>query len=307
MPNRLPTSPRVVSLVPSATVILRHLGVEPVGISHCCDNHDTGAVVVTSTIVPDGLGQAEIDTFVNRATEMGESLYRVNEVLLERLHPDLVVTQGVCEVCAVAPHEAARAATAIPRKVPNVLLVGTRLPDLAADIALVGTAIGVDVGETVARLAARLDAVRTMVAGRPRPRVAFVEWFDPPFLGGHWVPEMIEAAGGVPIGPAAGDPSVRTTWADIAAARPDVILFGFCGYDLVATLDVLTGQPLPTVVPATYALDAENFCALTPKVVRGVEIVAQLLHPDVDVPPVTADECARWAVTPSRSGEVVRP
>ena len=280
------STPRVVSLVPSATEILRHLGVEPVGISHCCENRDTGAVVLTSSIIPDGLSQGEIDRFVSAASAKGESLYRVNEALLDRLRPDLILTQGVCDVCAVGTEEVARANACLARETPTVFLNGTTLEDLFTDIAIVGDSIGRDVTSEIAALRARVEAVREAVAGRPTPRVAFVEWLDPPFLGGHWVPDMIAAAGAVAIGPASGVPSPRSTWAEIASEHPDVLLFSFCGYSLPATLADLAALPdlaanALSSVTNHYALDAQYYCQLTPKAVRGIEILAGLLHPDV--------------------------
>lgn len=291
--------PRVVSLVPAATEILRHLGVEPVGISHCCENLDTGATVLTSSIVPDGLDQGEIDRFVSAASAAGESLYRVNEVLLDRLRPDVVITQGVCDVCAVGADEVARANACLPRSVQTVLLNGTRLDHLFPDMASVGEAIGRDVNAEIATLRARIDAVRTAVAPRERPRAAVIEWLDPPFLAGHWVPDMLEAAGAIAIGPAPGVPSPRATWDEIAAHRPDVLLFSFCGYRLDATLRDLDGHAVPRAA-AGHALDAQYFCALTPKVVRGIEILAGLLHPDsiaaAGYPAPARHEAAPWNV-----------
>lgn len=284
------TASRVVSLVPSATEILRFLGVEPVGISHCCENLDTGAAVLTSSIVPDGLGQGEIDRFVSAAAAAGESLYRVNEALLERLRPDLVITQGVCDVCAVGAGEVERANACLSRSVPTLFLNGTRLDDLYADIASVGEAIGRDVSGEIAGLRERVGKVRAAVGGRPAPHVTVVEWLDPPFLAGHWVPDMLGAAGAVPIGPAPGVPSPRATWDEIVAARPDVLLFSFCGYSLDEARADLQGCELPEVA-AMHALDAQYFCALTPKIVRGIEIMAGLLHPSL-MPPPDAHEAA---------------
>jgi iron complex transport system substrate-binding protein len=289
------STPRVVSLVPSATEILRHLGVEPVGISHCCENLDSGAAVLTTSIVPDGLSQGEVDRFVTEAAAMGESLYRVNEVLLDRLRPDLLITQGVCDVCAVGSGEVERANACLPRAVPTVLLNGTRLDDLFGDMAAVGTAIGRDVSGEVAELRGRLAAVAAAVAARPPRKVAVVEWLEPPFLAGHWVPDMLTAAGGISLGVEPGLPSPRATWAQIAATGPELVLFSFCGYSLprtLADLDDFSRSSLPGAA-AFHALDAQYFCALTPKVVRGVEILAGLLHPEA-CPPPAAHESAPW-------------
>lgn len=294
-------SPRVVSLVPAATEILRHLGVEPVGISHCCANLDTGAPVLTSSIVPDGLSQFEIDRFVSNAAAQGESLYRVNAPLLERLRPDLIVTQGVCDVCAVGSGEVERAVGCLAQPVPTIYLNGVRLDDLFTDMEAIGEAISRDVSVEIANLKTRIENVRRSIAGRTPPRVAVVEWLDPPFLAGHWVPDMVAAAGGDPVGPASGLPSPKTTWEAIAEARADTLLFSFCGYGLDATLADLEGYVLPQA-GAAFALDSQYFCALTPKVVRGIEIIAGLLHSDV-MPPPGPHEARAWLLEPADSSD----
>lgn len=303
--------PRVVSLVPAATEILRHLGVEPVAISHCCEANGSGAPIATSSIVPDGLAQAETDRIVSEAVARGESLYRVDEALLHRLRPDLIVTQGVCEVCAAGPGEVARAAACLPSAVPTLRLDGTRLAHLFDDLMLVAAATGRSAAgrEAVARLRARLEVVEAAVAGRQSPRTAFIEWLDPPFLGGHWVPDMLAAASAAPIGPPGGEASPRTTWAAIAAERPDAAVFAFCGYTLAATMadvarfrvghgrtvpagvrqDTIAESPRPEIGPLVVAravaMDARYTCQLTPHAVRGVEILAALLHPGTLSPP----------------------
>jgi iron complex transport system substrate-binding protein len=281
--------PRVVSLVPAATEMLRFLGVEPVGVSHCCEAN--GAPVLTRSIIPDGLNQTEIDAFVSEARADDSSLYRVDEDLLEALRPDLILTQGVCEVCAVAPHEVARASHAISSITPTLLLNGTRLDDLFTDLEQVASAVGVQRDTRIAKLRARLEAMREATAGRTRPRVAMIEWLEPPFLAGHWVPDLLEAAGAVSLGVPAGAPSPRVTWEEIRTLEPDVLLFSFCGYDLHATLRDLEGFALPVQIAKMWALDSRCFCALTPHVVRGVEILAGLLH---DLEPPNPTEARAW-------------
>jgi len=280
---------RIASLVPAATEILRFLGLEPVGVSHCCAWPNKP--VLTESILPKGLSQAEIDRRVRQAVQAGESLYRVRTEVLEALKPDLILTQGVCEVCAVGPAELRQAAACLPG-VPSLSLQGTRLMHLWDDLRRVAAAAGVSAEQRIAALQGRLERVRQAVAGRKRPRVAFVEWLEPPFLGGHWVPDLIEAAGGEPVGASPEAPSFRTTWAKIAALEPEVVLFSFCGYSLQQALHDLAGWQMPWPVSQCWVLDSANFCALTPRVVRGVEVLAGILHPEVCSAPLPAE--ALW-------------
>ena len=291
--NTLPSGPRVVSLVPAATDILRFLGLEPIGVSHCCEAN--GLPVLTRSIIGHGLAQAEIDALVSAAYAQQSSLYRVDEALLETLKPDLILTQGVCEVCAVTPLEVARATDCLSFNVPALLVNGTRLEDLFDDLRNVAEALEIDATERIAKLQMRLEAVRVAVAGQPRPRVAVIEWLEPPFLAGHWVPDLLDVAGAESLGVALGAASPRATWAQIADLEPDVLLFSFCGYDLPATLRDLERFALPVQTAQMHALDSQFFCALTPKVVRGVEILAGLLHPTVwDAPsPLEAEQVLR--------------
>lgn len=281
---------RVASLVPAATEILRFLGVEPVGVSHCCTATDKP--VLTESILPKGLSQAEIDRRVRQAAQAGQSLYRVRTEVLQSLKPDLILTQGVCEVCAVGPTELHQAAACLPG-VPTLSLQGTRLSHLWDDLRAVAAATGVSVEAGIEELQGRLERVRQAVAERRKPRVAFVEWLEPPFLGGHWVPDLIEAAGGTPLGAGPEAPSFRTTWEEIAALQPEVVLFSFCGYGLEAAWRDLAGwaNPLPGV--ECWALDSAYFCALTPQVVRGVEILAGILHPGAWPAPAPAEAVRR--------------
>jgi len=280
---------RVASLVPAATEILRFLGLEPVGVSHGCDW--PGKPVLTESILPKGLSQAEIDQRVRRAAQAGESLYRVRREALQALAPDLILTQGVCEVCAVGPGELRQAAACLPG-VPTLSLQGTRLVHLWDDLRQVAAATGVSAEKRIAALQRRLERVRQATAGRRRPRVAFLEWLEPPFLGGHWVPDLVEAAGGEPVGADPEAPSFRTTWAEIAALEPEVVLFSFCGYGLREALQDLADWPMPWLSQG-WVLDSANFCALTPRVVRGVEILAGILHPEVCSAPLPAEALRR--------------
>ncbi len=283
---------RVASLVPAATEILRFLQVEPVGVSHACGW--AGKPVLTESLLPYGLSQAEIDRRVRQAVAAGQSLYRVNARRLAELEPDLVLTQGVCEVCAATSGEVGRAVALLSHPVPTLSLQGTRLEHLWDDLNRVAQALGLEATPAIRGLQARLERVRQRVAGRRPPRVVFLEWLEPPFLGGHWVPDLIGAAGGVALGASPEAPSQRSDWAALARLEPEVVLFSFCGYDLAGALEVLKGwrPPWPSL-QAAWALDAGPFCALTPRVVRGVEILAALFHGCPDLPAPCPEEAQR--------------
>jgi iron complex transport system substrate-binding protein len=283
--------PRVVSLVPAATEILRSLGVDPVGVSHCCDA--PGLPILTESIIPSGLDQMTIDQLVSQARATGQSLYRVKDAQLEALKPDLIISQGVCDVCAVTDTEVTRAVACLTQPVPTLFVNGTRFHDLFDDLQRVGEAVGVDVAPLNEALLERLAVVREAVRSLEPPRAAMIEWLEPPFLAGHWVPEMLEAAGAVALGPPAGEPSPRTTWEAVQNLEPDVIFYSFCGYDLAQTTAALEPFELPVRAARMWALDAKFFCALTPHIVRGVEILAGLLHSGA-LPPPRQNEAMTW-------------
>lgn len=273
---------RVASLVPSGTLLLRALGVEPVGVSHACPN-PLRAPVLTESLIPKGLSQEEIDRRVREAYAQGLSLYRVRSEVLEALRPDLLVTQGVCEVCAATPREVAGALRFLSQA-PRVLeLRGTRLLDLFQDLRILGKATGRE-GEAealVQALEARLEALPPPPSRRPT--VAFLEWLDPPFLGGHWVPEMVERAGGRYLGPGPGEASLRARPEDLPEA--EVVFLAFCGYALEEAKEVVAahlarGGWLAGYLRGrrAYLLDAGPFQALTHRVVEGVEVLARLLR-----------------------------
>ncbi|WP_105318485.1 ABC transporter substrate-binding protein [Thermus tenuipuniceus] len=273
---------RVASLVPSGTLLLRALGVEPVGVSHACPN-PSGVPVLTENLIPKGLSQEEIDRKVREAYAQGLSLYRVRKEVLEALGPALLVTQGVCEVCAATPEEVAKALRFLPQA-PKVLeLRGTRLQDLFRDLRALGEATGR--GEAAEALAQTLRARLEDLPPPPtkRPTVAFLEWLDPPFLGGHWVPEMVVRAGGRYLGPGPGEASRRVS--PEALPEAEVVFLAFCGYGLEEAREAVAahlarGGWLGAYLRGRRAclLDAGPFQALTHRVVEGVWILARLLR-----------------------------
>lgn len=297
---------RIVSLLPAATDIVAELGRLPdlVGRTHECDwpAAVAGVPVVTTSEIGNDRTSREISAAVG-AGHRGSSLYGLDTAGLAGLEPDLVLTQDLCEVCAVSYRRVSEAVRVLEAG-PRVLSLEPRALDEVLDcLRVVGDALGVpDVAaDRIAELRARLDEVRRRVAGRPRPRVVALEWLDPVWPAGHWVPEQIELAGGEPLLASAGEHTSAIEWARVVAARPDVLLLLPCGFPPERTraeLDVLTSRPgwadLPAVrAGAVWVLDGPAyFNRPGPRVVRGAEILAQALHgayPDAAVSPLRTD------------------
>ncbi len=287
---------KIASLLPSATEIVAALGLadQLVGVSHECD-YPAEAVAhlprLTRSAVPPGLSAAEIDAAVSDLLRRGASLYDVDEPLLNSLAPDVVVTQALCDVCAVSYGDVQQLAQRLTSRPRVISLTPPDIDGILDDILTV--AVGVEAAERghelVAAIRERLERVDEAVSGQPRPRVAAIEWLDPPFAGGHWVPEMIQLAGGQDVLGQAGEKSFRVTWEEVLAARPEVIALIPCGYSLEAvavewrTLPKPDGwEQLPAVVTGrVYALDANSyFSRPAPRVVDGVELLARVLHPE---------------------------
>jgi iron complex transport system substrate-binding protein len=230
--------PRVASLLPSATEIVRALGLESslVAVSHSCDFPGRVRTLprATSTRVPSGADSREIDQVVRECLRRGESLYRLDDELLDRLQPDLILTQSLCEVCAVGPSEVARALPALGSRPRVVTLEPHTLEDVFGNILTVGAAMGRPAGAAalVRRLRRRVEAVRVRASRRRRrPPVAFLEWADPPISGGHWNPELVELAGGRDGLGRPGERSRVVAWEEILGWRPEVLVLACCGFD----------------------------------------------------------------------------
>ncbi len=239
---------RIVSLLPSATeiVCLLGLGDRLVGVSHECD-FPAAAVAglprVTESLIPADATSAQIDALVRDRVAGRRPLYRLEAAAVADLRPDLIVTQALCDVCAVDEAEVCRVAAALPGRPRVVNLEPTSLGGVFDAIGAVAAAAGVDGSAAVAGLRARVAAVRPV---SPGPTVVFLEWLDPPFCGGHWNPELVALAGGRERVGRAGQPSRRVGWPDVASADPDVIVAAPCGYDLArarADLDGLAARP----------------------------------------------------------------
>jgi len=280
---------RIVSLLPSTTEILFAIGAggDVVGVTFECDHPSEARTrtIVSTSAMPEGLAPAEIDAFVAAAMSRGEDLYHLDEGALSGLDADLVVTQDLCAVCAVDV-SVVDDALAHLGCTAEVLTIDPHTVDEVFDsIEVLGSATGhePEATELVAGLRERLSAVRRRVAGRARPRVMLLEWTDPPFAPGHWVPEMIEAAGGEPLLGTAGDKSRRVTWEQVRAADPEVVVVAPCGYDRAGSQSLAdelaaTGA-LPAGVPV-HAVDANAAWARPgTRLVDGVEELAGILHP----------------------------
>src|SRR3954451_2185514 len=221
---------RIVSLVPNGTEILFALGAGDlvVGVSHECDypaEARTRPILTGSALTP-GMSAAEVDAAVSAQVGNGLSLYTLDEARIAELAPDVIVTQQLCPVCAVSTGQVDGAVRPLPRCPELVSLDPQTIGQVFADIRRVGEGTGkpAEAEALLAGLEQRLAAVRTAVAGKPRPRVLALEWLDPPFAGGHWVPEMIDLAGGLDVVGTPGGHSARLTWEQVAAADPDVIV-----------------------------------------------------------------------------------
>jgi iron complex transport system substrate-binding protein len=264
------------------------LGDQVVAVTHECDFPPEAASKphLTRSIVATGLTAGEIDAAVRDAVGRGRHLYDLDEAVLEELAVDLIVTQEVCEVCAVSYGDVLAVAARLPTG-PGVLsLDPSSLEDVLADVTRLGKETGVAsrAAELRADLQRRLDLVREATTGARRPRVLALEWLDPPFVGGHWVPEMIEIAGGEDVIGKAGTKSRTAEWDELAAAGPEVVVAMPCGWDSVqARAEVLGRWDRIRALGAerVFAVDAAaSFSRPGPRLVEGTELLAHLLQPD---------------------------
>src|SRR5262245_2371252 len=292
-----PTHPRVVSLIASATEIVHGLGrgATLVGRSHECD-FPAGMLRLPALTAPkfkvEG-SSAEIDARVREIVREGLSVYRVDAEALAALAPDVILTQDHCEVCAVSLADVeAATCTWTGRPVTIVSLKPDSLADAYADIGKVARALHApEAGDTlVEQMQERIAAVSARVAGRPRPRVAFIEWVEPLMAGGNWMPELIEAAGGHNLFGAAGQHSDWMQWEQLRAADPDAIVVAPCGYDLARCLEELPllqarpGWPGLAAVRTGRVYFADGnayFNRPGPRLADTAEILAEVLHPDL--------------------------
>jgi iron complex transport system substrate-binding protein len=298
---------RVVSLLPSATEILFAIGAGDriVGVTHECDHPDAARSlprVTSSVLATEGVAPGDIDRHIHAARHAGSSIYHLDEAELERLKPDLIVTQELCDVCAVAYSEVRRAVRRLPGDVPVLSLEPRSVEEICASMEEVGAATGCGDGAT-----AIADAMRRRVAEiaalaplEPRPRVVCIEWTDPLMVGGHWVPEMVRLAGGVDVLGVEREPSRYVSWDEVVYAHPDVMMLMPCGYDLPRTLELV-----PEIASRPGFADLEcaragrvaavdgsaYFSRPGPRIARGLEILAAAIHAEPGDP---APEGAYW-------------
>jgi len=286
---------RIASLVPSATEMLFALGLgdSVVAVTHECDYPPRARSLphLTRTVLDEGLDAGQIDAAVKATVGEGRALYELDEELLAELGPDLIVTQAVCDVCAVSYEDVVALASRLPGG-PRVLQQDpSTLGEMLEDVIRLGEAAGVAAEGHLVRgeLEGRLATVRAAVSGADEPRVVALEWLDPPFVGGHWIPEMISIAGGEDVAGPPGLNSPEVQWGALAALEPDVVVAMPCGcqvgeshaqavehWDRIAALGA--GR--------VYAVDAAaTFSRPGPRLVDGVELLGHILHPDLVDPP----------------------
>jgi iron complex transport system substrate-binding protein len=283
------------------------LGEQVVAVTHECD-YPPEAIDkrhLTRSLIPDGLSAGEIDAEVRRLTGEGRHLYELDEPALAELDVDLIVTQAVCEVCAVSYDDVVAVAGRLPSRPGVISLDPSNLAEVLSDVTRLGDAT--DVAERAAELRSsledRLAAVRLATGGATRRHVLALEWLDPPFVGGHWVPEMIAIAGGEDV---LGEPGVKSrtaSWDEIAAAEPEVVVAMPCGWNALQArheVEAHADEVAATGAQRIWAVDAaSSFSRPGPRLVEGTELLAHLFHPDrvsapadVSFEPVSARELA---------------
>lgn len=298
-------APRVISLLPSATEVICAIGLGEtlVGRSHECDfppGVERLPAVSTARIDAQALDPAQIDAAVAAAISSGQQLYGVSADDLAALAPDVVVTQTLCRVCAVEGDGVRSALRARALDADVVELEPEGVAGVLETIVRLGDLLGArDAARDLLRDAeARLAAVEAAVADRPRPGVVVVEWTDPPYAAGHWVPELVKIAGGRELLGAAGMSSFRTTWEAIRALAPEVVIIAPCGFDLERTQAEATPEKVSLWLAGTpalrggrvWAIDANAYLSRPgPRIVDGAELIAAILHPgSIAAPPGSA-------------------
>ncbi|MGD0699704.1 MAG: ABC transporter substrate-binding protein [Trebonia sp.] len=285
---------RLVSLLPSATEIVYALGLggDLVGVTFECDEPASARrekTVVVGGRDTSGMTPGEIDAYVRAQTAAGADLYTLHARALADLEPELILTQDLCRVCALPSGHVEDALGYLGCQADVLSLDPHTLDEVLDSILAVGARAGVPerAARLVAGLRARLDRTAALVAGRRRPRVAVVEWTDPPFAAGHWIPDLVTAAGGQPVAARPGGRSVTVSWDAIAAEAPDLVIVAPCGYRLAGAAE--QAQAAARALPGlpVWAIDANGIVVRPgPRLIEGVEAIAAVLHPDaVPAPP----------------------
>jgi iron complex transport system substrate-binding protein len=289
---------RIVSFLPSATEMLCALGLEDqlVGITHECDYPASvkgKPVVVRSAVPVETMTQPQIDQAVTERLQNGLSVYQVDEKLLQDVAPDLIVTQDLCQVCAPSGNEVTQALNLLPRKPQILWLTPKSLQEINDNLREIGEATGRQnqAEELIATGHARIKNIAAITDPLvSRPRVFCMEWIDPIYCSGHWVPEMVKIAGGIDELSRMGTDSVRIAWEDVLKWAPEVLIIMPCGCHLDKVLELaplLSARPGWFDLPAVrngrvYAVDANSYFARPgPRVIDGAELLAHLIHPEL--------------------------
>jgi iron complex transport system substrate-binding protein len=288
---------RIVSFLPSATEMVFALGLgdQLAGVTHECDYppEAKNKPIIVRSVLEQGLTQREIDDAVSERLQNGVSLYEPDEQALLRIEPDLILTQNLCSVCAPSGNEISRLLQILPHKPQILWLTPKSLTEIFGNIREVGEAThrSEEADALIEKLSGRIAAVAAAVRDRATtPRVFCMEWIDPLYCSGHWVPEMVRCAGGVDRLGRAGRDSVRISWEEVQRCAPEIIVVMPCGFDLekatAAADELLPNLPHWGDLPAVrsgrvYAVDANAYFARPgPRVVDGIELLAHLIHPD---------------------------
>lgn len=292
---------RIVSLLPSATEIICQLGLREslVGVTHECDFPPSVQQLpkVTRTLIPNDASSREIDELVRERLQTNRALYTLDLPVLTELRPDLIVTQALCDVCAVAEAEVTAAACSLPGSPRVINLEPMSLRDVFSTLVTVGEAAGVadQAAQVIEKLESRVQAVRDRsLQVKQRPRVLLLEWIDPPFSSGHWSPELVSLAGGLEQVGQPGVASRTLHWQEVIDAQPEVIVIACCGFDLARTLQdlpILTSYPGWRELPAVrdqrvYVVDGNAYFSRPgPRLVESLELMAHAIHPDLHPAP----------------------
>jgi iron complex transport system substrate-binding protein len=281
---------RIVSLVPSATEMLFALGLgsDLIAVTHECDYPEAARELpkVTRDALPPGLSSREIDAAVKQRTLEGQSIYELDDDLLRKLRPDLIVTQALCSVCAVSYEDVRTIAEEIESHPRVIALDPHTVGEVLGDARTLAQATDrKDAAvELVRDAASRIDRVRLAVRGRRRPRVAALEWLDPPFAAGHWTPQLIEYAGGEDVLGFAGEHSEERTWPEVELAQPDIVIVMPCGFDVefaYREAEMHRDQLAAVGAGEVVAVDAAAYFSRPgPRIVDGLELLAHILHPE---------------------------
>jgi iron complex transport system substrate-binding protein len=290
---------RIVSLVPSATELLFALGLgsDLIAVTHECDFPAATRALpkITRGLLPEGLSAAEIDAAIKERTLAGASIYELDADLLRELEPDLIVTQALCSVCAVSDDEVRSVAAEIDSQPVVISLDPHTIGEVLGDARTLAQATDrKDAAvELVRDAAARIDRVRLAVRGAPRPRVVALEWLDPPFIAGHWTPQLIEYAGGEDVLGLPGERSQERSWDELAAVQPELVIAMPCGFDAQIAhreAEMHRDQLARLEAGKIVAVDAAAYFSRPgPRLVDGLELLASIIHPELltelEIPP----------------------